>query len=60
MAAQLSLIDLARRTDPNGDAADVAELLSQANDVYDDMVWKEGNTNTGHVFTVRTGIPTGS
>ena len=58
--AQLSLIDLARRTDPNGDAADVAELLSQANEIYDDLVWKEGNTNTGHVFTVRTGIPTGS
>lgn len=58
--APLTLIDLARRTDPNGDAADVAELLSQANEVYDDMVWKEGNTNTGHVFTVRTGIPTGS
>lgn len=58
--APLTLIDLARRTDPNGDAADVAELLSQANEVYDDMVWKEGNTNTGHVFTVRTGIPQGS
>ncbi len=58
--APLTLIDLARRTDPTGDAADVAELLSQANEIYDDLVWKEGNTNTGHVFTVRTGIPQGS
>ncbi len=58
--AALSLIDLARRTDPDGDAADVAELLSQANEIYDDIVWKEGNTNTGHIFTVRTGIPPGA
>jgi hypothetical protein len=57
--APLTLIDQARRTDPSGDAADVAELLSQANEIYDDLVWKEGNTNTGHVFTVRTSIPAG-
>ena len=57
--APLTLIDLARRTDPTGDAADVAELLSQANEIYDDLVWKEGNTNTGHVYTVRTSIPSG-
>lgn len=58
--APLSLMDLARRTDPDGDAADIAELLSQANEIYDDLVWKEGNTNTGHVYTVRTGIPAGT
>lgn len=58
--APFTLMDLARRTDPSGDAADVAELLSQANEIYDDLVWKEGNTNTGHVFTVRTGIPSGT
>lgn len=58
--AALTLIDLARRTDPDGDAADVAELLSQANEIYDDITWKEGNTNTGELFTVRTGIPGGS
>ena len=57
--APFTLIDLARRTDPTGDAADVAELLSQANEIYDDLVWKEGNTNTGHVYTVRTSIPPG-
>lgn len=55
----LSLVDLARRTDPTGDASDIAELLSQANEIYDDLVWKEGNTNTGHVYTMRTSIPKG-
>ena len=57
--APLTLVDLARRTDPDGDAAEIAELLSMANEIYDDIVWKEGNTNTGHVYTVRTSIPTG-
>lgn len=57
--APFTLIDLARRTDPNGDVADVAELLSEANEIYDDLVWKEGLTNTGHIYTVRTSIPTG-
>ena len=57
--APLTLVDLARRTDPDGDASDIAELLSQANEIYDDLVWKEGNTNTGHVYTVRTSIPQG-
>jgi hypothetical protein len=55
----LTLVDLARRTDPDGEAADIAELLSQANEIYDDLVWKEGNTNTGHVYTMRTSIPKG-
>lgn len=58
--APFTLMDLARRTDPDGDTADVAEILSQANEIYDDLVWKEGNTNTGHVFTVRTGLPPGT
>ena len=31
--APFTLVDLARRTDPTGDAADVAELLSQANEI---------------------------
>lgn len=57
--AQLTLVDMARRTDPNGDTADIAELLSMADEIYDDIVIKEGNTNTGHVYTVRTSIPQG-
>lgn len=57
--APFTLMDLARRTDPSGEASEVAELLSQANEIYDDLVWKEGNTNTGHLFTVRTSIPSG-
>ena len=55
---QLTLLDFAKRTDPNGSTAAVAELLSQYNDVLEDAVFKEGNLPTGHRVTVRTGLPT--
>lgn len=54
----LTLYDAAKRLDPNGSVATVAELLSQMNDVLEDMVVVEGNLPTGHRVTVRTGLPT--
>jgi hypothetical protein len=56
----LTLIDLSRRLDPDGKIAAIAEMLSQANDFYDDLVWREGNMLGGHKFTFRTSIPAGS
>ena len=43
-----TLIDVATRTDPGGNIATVAEMLSQANE------------KSGHEFTFRTSIPAGS
>lgn len=57
--AALTLIDMARRTAPDGEMDDIAELLSQANEIYKDLVWKEGNLPTGHMYTVRNSIPAG-
>lgn len=54
----LTLADWAKRLDPNGNTADIVELLSQSNEVLDDMLWKEGNLPTGERTTVRTGLPT--
>lgn len=54
----LTLADQAKRTDPTGRAADIVELLSQTNEMLDDMVWKEGNLETGNRTTVRTSLPT--
>lgn len=54
----LTLYDAAKRLDPNGSVATVAELLSQMNDNLEDMVVIEGNLPTGHRVTVRTGLPT--
>lgn len=52
-----TLLDLAQRKDPNGNIATVIELLHERHDVLMDMAWNEGNLPTGHLATVRTGIP---
>lgn len=52
-----TLLDLARRTDPDGNIADIVEILNQTNEVLEDMVWLEGNLVTGHRTTIRTGLP---
>lgn len=52
-----TLLDLARRTDPDGTIADIVEILNQTNEILDDMVWLEGNLTTGHRTTIRTGLP---
>lgn len=52
-----TLIDVAKRTDPDGKIADIAEILTQTNEVLLDMPFIEGNLPTGHRTTVRTGLP---
>lgn len=58
--AYLTLMDAARRMDPDGSIAEIAELLSQCNEVFKDMLWRESNLPTGHKSTVRTGLPSGT
>lgn len=53
-----TLLDVARRTDPDGNIATIVELLNQTNDALTDMTWVEGNLETGNKTTVRTGLPT--
>jgi hypothetical protein len=53
-----TLLDLAKRTDPDGNIADIVEILNATNEVLDDMVWQEGNLVTGHRTTIRSGLPT--
>ena len=53
-----SLLDVAKRTDPDGKIATIVEILNQVNPVLDDMPWVEGNLPTGHRTTIRTGLPT--
>lgn len=54
----LTLLDWAKRLDPNGKVPTIVELLAQTNEILDDMLWMEGNLPTGHRTTVRTGLPT--
>lgn len=53
-----TLLDITKRLDPQGKVDTIAELLSQTNEILDDMVWIEGNLPTGHRTTVRSGLPT--
>lgn len=53
-----TLLDLTKRLDPDGKVDTIVEMLSQTNEILDDMVWVEGNLPTGHRTTVRSGLPT--
>jgi len=55
--AALTLLEWAKRLDPNGKVADIAELLTQTNEILLDMTFIEGNLPTGHRTTIRTGLP---
>jgi hypothetical protein len=54
----LTLVDWAKRTDPDGRIPVIAELLSQTNEILGDCVFKEGNLPTGERVVIRTGLPT--
>lgn len=55
---KVTLLDMAKSMDPNGNTATVVELLNQSNELLLDMHFIEGNLPTGHRTTVRTGLPT--
>lgn len=52
-----TLLDVAKRLDPNGQIATIVEILNESNEVLDDAVWIEANDGTGHKTTIRTGLP---
>jgi hypothetical protein len=56
--AYISLLDWSRRVGPDGNIDEIAELLSQCNEIFKDMPWRQSNLPTGHKSTVRTGLPT--
>lgn len=56
----LTYADWAKRMDDGYHVAAIIELLSQTNEILDDMLVMEGNLPTGHKTTVRTGLPQAS
>lgn len=52
-----TLLDIAKRSDPDNKIATIVEILTETNEILDDMTWVEGNLPTGHRTTLRTGIP---
>lgn len=56
-----TLLDLAKKMLPDGSPeTDIVEMLMQQNPLIEDMVWREGNLQTGHLVTTRTGLPSPS
>jgi len=53
----LTYADWAKRMDDGYRVATIIELLSQTNEILDDILVMEGNLPTGHKTTVRTGLP---
>jgi len=53
----LTYADWAKRMDDGYRTAKIIELLSQTNEILDDMLVMQGNLPTGHKTTVRTGLP---
>jgi len=56
-ATALTYADWAKRMDDGYRVASIIELLSQTNEILEDMLVIEGNLPTGHKTTVRTGLP---
>lgn len=55
-----TLLDVAKRTDPDGNTARIVEVLSETNDILLDAVFMEANDRTSHLTTVRSGLPSGT
>jgi len=56
-ATALTYADWAKRLDDNYRIATIIELLSQTNEILEDLMVVEGNLPTGHKTTVRTALP---
>lgn len=53
-----TLMDLAKRMDPDGKSARIVEMLATTNEILADMLWLEGNLPTGNRTTLRASLPT--
>ena len=58
--AFLTLADVGRRFDPDGKISDMANLLSQCNEMINDIPMVEANGLTSHTTTIVTALPKGS
>lgn len=53
-----TLLDRAKQIDPKGNIADYIEMLSQDNEIVQDMPYVESNKDMSHQYTVESGLPT--
>lgn len=55
-----TLLDVAKRLDPDDKVADIVEILSETNEILDDATFMECNDGSGNRTTVRSGLPQGT
>jgi hypothetical protein len=58
--SELTLVELAKRLDPKGVVAEIAEVLEEENEILDDLKYIEANDVTQHTSTIRKLLPSGS
>jgi len=59
-APGLTLQEVAKRHDPNGNQATIAEVLAKTNQILDDVPWREANDVFSNVSLKRASLPTGT
>ena len=57
---QLTLLELAKRIDPKGEAAKIAEIMTEENEILVDAQWGEANNVTSHKVVRRDSLPAGT
>jgi hypothetical protein len=53
----MNLVDIAKREDPSGVLAKIAEILNESNDIVKDMPMMPSNAPFGHRVTMRSSLP---
>jgi hypothetical protein len=53
----VDLIDIYKKQNPDGTAADIIQMLSEMNPILDDALAMECNQGTRHLHSVQTGLP---
>ncbi|NIS52204.1 MAG: hypothetical protein GWN94_14005 [Phycisphaerae bacterium] len=56
----LTLVEVAKRKDPDGNLATIAEVLDETNEILQDAVFREANDTFSNQTTRRASLPTGS
>ena len=57
---QYGIAELAKRTDPDGTTATIANVLIEDNDIVRDAIWQPSNDMWGHKTTRAIKLPTGT
>ena len=54
---RLTLLDIARQSDPQGAAARIAKVLTQVNPILQEIPWLPSNAPLGNRVTVEVSLP---